>query len=136
MNKRLEILINQINPRRVFETIQKNSENKMSYIKLHLERIIKTKKLPIFLEYYIQSFLIKKHHFNMIEILIAVSIIVTFSGLTGIVMAKKYEESKEAYSKIDLIKIQEGLIMYFTKNSRYPLDLEQLVRLEKIFFFI
>eukprot|EP01080_Neovahlkampfia_damariscottae_P004248 gene4248-7585_t len=63
----------------------------------------------------------------MIEILIAVSIIVTFSGLTGVVMARKYEESKEAYAKIDLIKIQEGLIMYFTKNSKYPLDLEQLL---------
>jgi type II secretory pathway pseudopilin PulG len=65
----------------------------------------------------------------MIEILIAISIIVTFSSLTGAVFARKYEESKESYSKLDLGKIQDGLTMYFTKNGKYPLELEQLVTL-------
>jgi hypothetical protein len=122
--KRLEILINQINPKRTFSSVVKKKEIN---IKQFLQKIIETKKLPVFLEYYVQIFLLKRSHFNMIEILIAVSIIVTFSGLTGVVMARKYEESKESYAKLDLIKIQEGLIMYFTKNSQYPLDLEQLV---------
>lgn len=63
----------------------------------------------------------------MIEILIAISIIVTFSSLTGAVFVRKYEESKDSYAKLDLIKIQEALVMYFTKNSRFPLELDQLL---------
>jgi hypothetical protein len=125
--KRLEILINQINPKRILSSGVSVVKKKEINLKQILQKIIQTKKLPVFLEYYVQMFLLKRSHFNMIEILIAVSIIVTFSGLTGVVMARKYEESKESYAKLDLIKIQEGLIIYFTKNSQYPLDLEQLV---------
>lgn len=128
MERRLSILKSQIFP----ET--KNLINRYvktqdinQWIRTKLNHLSIEKKLPFFLDQFVNT-IYKKRNFNMIEILIAISIIVTFSSLTGAVFAKKWEESKENYAKLDLVKIQEGLVMYFTKNSRYPLDLDQLVR--------
>src|SRR5690349_17153408 len=70
-----------------------------TWIKEKLSNLIKSKKLPFFLQSYLVTFY-QKHYFNMIEILIAISIIVTFSTLTGAVFAKKWEESKENYAKL------------------------------------
>jgi hypothetical protein len=114
---------------------QMNMKMNMKKITLNLQNLLDIlSKAHIFqfhpyLNFYVKNFLSqeRKNHFNMIEILIAISIIVTFSGLTGAVFARKYEESKDSNAKMDLLRIQEGLVMYFTKNSKYPLDLEQLV---------
>ncbi|EFC48928.1 predicted protein [Naegleria gruberi] len=67
------------------------------------------------------------HHLSMIEILIAISIIVTFSGLTGAVLAQVYEESRVSNALLDLAKLQEGLVLYFTRHGKYPLSLEDLL---------
>jgi general secretion pathway protein G len=69
----------------------------------------------------------RQHNFNMIEILIAISIIVTFSGLTGAKFAQKYEETRVSNAQLDLARIQEGLVMYYTRKASYPLDLEELL---------
>lgn len=127
MERRIKIIKNQIFPEaqklinRYIKTKDINQwiRNKLNYIKSE-------NNLPIFLKQFLITYYQKKN-FNMIEILIAISIIVTFSSLTGALFARKWEESKENYAKLDLIKIQEGLVMYFTKNSTYPLDLDQLV---------
>lgn len=66
-------------------------------------------------------------HLNMIEILIAISIIVTFSGLTGAVFAQIYEDTRVSNAQLDLATIQQALVMYFTRNFRYPLDMEELL---------
>jgi type II secretory pathway pseudopilin PulG len=63
----------------------------------------------------------------MIEILIAISIIVTFSGLTGAVFAQIYEDTRISNAQLDLASIQEALVMYFTRNFRYPLELDELL---------
>ena len=44
----------------------------------------------------------KRRRFSLIELLIAVSIIVTFSSLVGAVYLKKLEESKLSKAKIDI----------------------------------
>ncbi|KAG2387792.1 hypothetical protein C9374_001386 [Naegleria lovaniensis] len=67
------------------------------------------------------------HHLSMIEILIAISIIVTFSGLTGAVLAQVYEESRVSNALLDLAKLQEGLVLYYTRHGKYPLALEDLL---------
>jgi len=67
------------------------------------------------------------HHLSMIEILIAISIIVTFSGLTGAVLAQVYEESRVSNALLDLSKLQEGLVLYYTRHGKYPLALEDLL---------
>jgi hypothetical protein len=69
----------------------------------------------------------KKRRFSLIELLIAVSIIVTFSSLVGAVYLKKLEESKLSKAKIDINTISNALIMYYTRSSRYPRQLENLV---------
>ncbi|KAL9644360.1 hypothetical protein ABK040_005818 [Willaertia magna] len=68
------------------------------------------------------------HFFNMIEILIGISIIVTFSGLTGAVLAQVYEESRVSNALLDLAKLQEGLVLYYTRHGKYPLALEDLLQ--------
>lgn len=70
---------------------------------------------------------ISVHHLSMIEILIAISIIVTFSGLTGAVLAQVYEESRVSNALLDLAKLQEGLVLYYTRHGKYPLALEDLL---------
>nr|QRZ58741.1 general secretion pathway protein G1 [Malawimonas jakobiformis] len=69
----------------------------------------------------------KRRRFSLIELLIAVSIIVTFSSLVGAVYLKKLEESKLSKAKIDINTIANSLIMYYTRTSRYPRQLENLV---------
>lgn len=68
-----------------------------------------------------------KKNFNLIEILISVSIMVTFSSLVGSVYYKKLEETKEAFTKIEINNIMQCLIMYESRNDRSPLELNELV---------
>jgi hypothetical protein len=63
----------------------------------------------------------------MIEILIAVSIMVTFSTLVGAVYYKKLEEAKESFAKIDINNIMASLLLFESRNARFPLDLNELV---------
>lgn len=69
---------------------------------------------------------VKMQHFNMIEILIAISIIVTFTGLAGTAYHKKFVESRIAFAKIELNLIQQALIMYHARTGQYPTYLEQV----------
>jgi hypothetical protein len=72
-NKKENYYINLIN-----KTL--NSQN----ITKKLKNLLKDLELPPTIYYFTRIFLLKeKKNFNMIEILIAISIIVTFSGLTG-----------------------------------------------------
>jgi type II secretory pathway pseudopilin PulG len=68
----------------------------------------------------------RKDHFNLIEILISISIIVTFSGLVGVVYPKLLEESKESNALIDIHTIASSLVIYYSRTSKYPLSLDKL----------
>jgi len=144
MKRRLEILLRHLNPvgfhndsKRQYTQlssmigilpVQNPLEKLSDILKRYLGKMIQQGKIPFYFSSIIQRYFLSRiHYFNMIEILIAISIIVTFSGLTGVVIARKYEESKEANAKLDLVRIQDGLTLYFTKNNKYPLDLEQLL---------
>jgi len=69
----------------------------------------------------------QKRPFNMIEILIAISISIALSVITGTVFAQRYEESRVSNAKLELTRIQDALVMYLVRNTRYPLELEELV---------
>lgn len=47
--------------------------------------------------------------------------------MTGIVFARILERTKVANAQLDLTRIQEGLVMYNTRENKYPLDIETLV---------
>jgi hypothetical protein len=63
----------------------------------------------------------------MIEILIAVSIMVTFSSLVGMQYHKKLIESKQSFSKIEMNIISQDLLLYHARTGQYPLNLKYLV---------
>eukprot|EP01080_Neovahlkampfia_damariscottae_P005202 gene5202-8808_t len=67
------------------------------------------------------------HYFNMIEILISVSIMVSFSSLISIVYFKKLEESKINFCKIEMNLITQSLLMFESRNEYFPLKLEELI---------
>jgi hypothetical protein len=67
------------------------------------------------------------HHFNMIEILIGVSIMVTFSSMIGVVYHKKLEESKESFTKIELNLMNQSLLLFESRMDTYPVHLMELV---------
>lgn len=41
--------------------------------------------------------------------------------------ARILERTKVANAQLDLTRIQEGLVMYNTRENKYPLDIETLV---------
>jgi hypothetical protein len=69
----------------------------------------------------------KQHHFNMIEILIGVSIMVTFSSMIGVVYHKKLEESKESFTKIELNLMNQSLLLFESRMNTFPVHLMELV---------
>ncbi|KAF0853042.1 mitochondrial Type II secretion system (T2SS) G-like protein (GspG) [Andalucia godoyi] len=70
----------------------------------------------------------RMHPFNLIEILISISIIVTFSGLVGVVYPKLLDDSKESNAQLDLHTIASALVIFYSRTSRYPLSLDDLAR--------
>ena len=70
--------------------------------------------------------------FSLIEILIAISIIVTFSGLTSAVYSDKLIDSKISYTKIELNQILQHIYLYYTMNGRYPVSLTDLENIKSV----
>ncbi|KAL9644266.1 hypothetical protein ABK040_005727 [Willaertia magna] len=69
---------------------------------------------------------LQKKYFSLIEILIAISIIVTFSGLTGTVYYEKLIDTKIAYTKIELNLILQQIYLYYSINNIYPIKLQDI----------
>ncbi|KAG2392606.1 hypothetical protein C9374_011331 [Naegleria lovaniensis] len=74
-------------------------------------------------------------HFSLIEILIAISIMVTFSGMTSIVYNDKLIESKIAYTRIELNLILQHVYLYYTTHGRYPVSLNDIENIKTIASF-
>lgn len=74
-------------------------------------------------------------HFSLIEILIAISILVTFSGMTSMVYNEKLIESKIAYTRIELNLILQHVYLYYTTHGRYPISLNDIENLKTIASF-
>lgn len=64
-------------------------------------------------------------HLSMIEILISISIIVTFSGLAGIVYNRRFIDSKISLAKIEMNLLEQSILLFNAENHRYPVTLEE-----------
>ncbi len=96
-----------------------------------LLRFYSDKYLPEGLKFQIFNVLMRKNvirmqNFNIIETLIVITIIVAFSGLTSVVIARKFEETKQSRAILELGKFMEGLTLFYTRHQHYPLLLEEL----------
>jgi hypothetical protein len=72
----------------------------------------------------------KQHEFNLIEMLIAISILVTFSSLTSSLYHRKIFSSRVQFTKIQLHLVNQALMLLHAETGVHPLEMPHLEGVE------
>jgi hypothetical protein len=112
MNRRLQVLLQHIKP---------SSTNNETKKKNFIAQIVTLAK-----QNDVEKIKVMAKHFSMVEIIITVAIVASFSTVASTSYYKRIQESKIVHAKIELNQILQTLIFYYATHGKYPKKLNEI----------